>query len=150
MSYDANKVTLEWLAGFFDGEGCVSFNTRKTGATVKVNITQIDLELLAVIAVKFDGNGPYLKDHNSRVRRPCYEVNWSGKKAGVFLKKIQPYVLRKAPQVQLGIELASTYVGQGNALPLETMEKRIQLCEQLRELNSGTVRPDAQQEEYTN
>lgn len=134
----AARLTPQWLAGFFDGEGCVSFNVN---FSVKVNLTQVDQRLMAAIALACHGNGPYEK-RAKKSRRPCYEVNWSGDKAADFLRLIQDHSIRKRKQIGLGLELVSLMVGSGRTLDPENLKRRIEICGELRSLNSGSYRSD--------
>lgn len=72
------RLGLAWAAGFFEAEGCFSFNAR-SGACV--SITQTDVELLQRFASIVDlGSiyGPYTSGDRTFVRKPHYLYRASG------------------------------------------------------------------------
>lgn len=56
------RITPEWLAGFFDGEGSVSAELAYNKyATVTITLTQKDPKILALIMLKYNAGSfkPY-------------------------------------------------------------------------------------------
>ena len=104
----AARLTPQWLAGFFDGEGCVITNKRKHNLPygVIVQLTQKDAKLLALIALRFPGAvGPHVNNWGAN-RSNCYYIKWHGRFAIPFLEVIKDHVIVKRKQVGAGLELA--------------------------------------------
>ncbi len=97
-------LTTEYIAGFFDGEGCVIINKsgKRGGYSVRTSVTNTNLEMLKVLQVMF-GVGLYITSP------PNHRTVWSwqlgSKKAAAFLQKIRPYIILKRAQVELGLAL---------------------------------------------
>jgi hypothetical protein len=97
-----NKITLSYMAGFFDGEGSISILKRKKGDWnisyfLRVSVGQKDGETLGWIRDNFGGNVYDVKRDGSFV--------WaiSDSKAYEFIKLITPYLKYKKPQAELAI-----------------------------------------------
>lgn len=134
----SERLTPQWLAGFFDGEGCVSITNRHNGLKggkkpyprLSVTITQAEPTLLSLIGMKFcDERGLIycpVRKGNKREKKACYSLRMSGKHAGPFLKYIQPYVILKRKLVDWGIEMAELTGERGkrNLLNPEIKQRR--------------------------
>lgn len=146
----AARLTPEWLAGFFDGEGCVCarrvrLHGRPHGWTLRVNLTQADVGLMYAIAMQFKaGYGPYAKTRTTRKGKDStvYEIGWQGKAAIPVLELLDGLVIRKRKQVRLGLRFATTLVGSGNRFSTEVIAERDTIVNELRELNgAGPFKP---------
>lgn len=105
------RITLQWLAGFFDGEGsvCCTRNKRKRTWRIIVSITQNDEGLLEAIRTKF----PEFRFRRAQRKHGVGRVKGldlmiDGSKAAIFLEAIRPYVIRKLVDVETGIEFCRT------------------------------------------
>jgi hypothetical protein len=138
-----SRLTPQWLAGFFDGKGCVCTKNTSGGAgTLRVNLTQTDAKLLALVAMAFPGEarGPYAKYH-PRSTSVCYEINWTGKSARTFLERIKDHVIAKRHQVELALEMLNTvYCGSGNSLTQVQTNRRKEICDEMSRLNGNRER----------
>ena len=87
-----DRLTLPWLAGFFDGEGSVCCTRNKQGWRIIVTITQNDIALLEAIKVNF----PEFKFSNVRKRSKTkgHDISIESSKCSVFLEAIRPFVIR--------------------------------------------------------
>lgn len=103
-------MTDEWLAGFFDGEGCISGRTyfcptkyvKHPRVHIQISITQKDRTILEAIQKKYGGR---IYDK----QRGCSHIRWLGKdEMKSFLQKISPYVLCKKEQVILALKFIET------------------------------------------
>lgn len=142
----AARLTPEWLAGFFDGEGCVSARRLKpSGWNLRVNITQADLGLMYAIATRFKaGYGPYTKTRITRNGKysTVYEVGWQGKSAKPILELMEGLAIRKRKQIKLGLRFISTLVGSGNRFSEDVLAERDAIVTELRKLNgAGPYKP---------
>lgn len=87
--------SLEYLAGFFDGEGCVRFTT-----TPVLSITNTDLGILAAIWRRFGGA---LKRSKSDDRKPEWRTQYAwwvcGQRAVDAGNELIPYLREKRMQL---------------------------------------------------
>lgn len=106
------RITLQWLAGFFDGEGSVCCTRTRQGAykwRIIVAITQNDEGLLEAIRAKypeFRFRKAQRKHGAGRVRG--LDIMIDGSKCAIFLEAIRPYVIRKLIDVETGLEFCRT------------------------------------------
>ena len=102
-------LSLQYVAGFFDGEGSVGITgcKHKRGAGLhtwlRVTITNTDTAILKEIHERCGGTlskgrllGVGWKEHR--------ELRFLGWQAVVFMKKIRPYVRVKSKQIALALE----------------------------------------------
>ena len=131
----AARITPQWLAGFFDGEGSVTVGLRPGGQHfIAVGVSQHDLTLLTLIGLKFPGcNGPYPVSG----RRTSFEIRWSGDAAGPFLEAIKDFVVLKRRQVELGIEFVRTIGRKGKPVSPETRKRREEIQARVRSMNDA-------------
>jgi LAGLIDADG endonuclease len=99
-------ITTEYIAGFFDGEGCVDFKI--TGQArmiaVRASIINTNRELLNLIQLEFGGSiysrpnakNPHWKHFNS--------LTWINSDAVKFLRLIKPHIIIKLTQIRLAEE----------------------------------------------
>jgi hypothetical protein len=105
--------SLEWAAGFVDGEGCISIakqrylNNPDRGVSYRLNfcIVQNDLQVLQYFQA---GMGIHSKiypvkrlmQHN----RQIYTLNYSGVKALELIRCLQPYLVRKQLEARAALD----------------------------------------------
>jgi hypothetical protein len=119
------RITLEWLAGFFDGEGGIacyrtkSLPSKWTGIVhvrwkLKITLTQNDESLLDAIRTKFPEfkfSAPRLKPRGASKKqhwRPGYEITTDGGSCYAFLMAMRPLVIRKLLDVETALEFCET------------------------------------------
>ncbi len=135
------RLTPQWLAGFFDGEGSV-FICQSPGMKnpqLRVSITQAEPVLLVLIATKFDiPCGPHHRP-DPRSRKPKYEIVYNGKNAVPLLEYVKNHVILKRKQVELALEFAALILGKGfwrgNETPVDVSSKRVRIAKEIQELN---------------
>lgn len=89
-----------WLAGFFDGEGCVYIS--KNGKSIQISITQKNTNCLFLIKQKFGGSV-------SHKGSGCSVWRTSDKRTVLkFLRAIRPYSIEKSADIEIGIAFAKT------------------------------------------
>jgi hypothetical protein len=128
-----------WLAGFFDGEGCVHLQARfrkdrkAANYSLQVCITQNDKDILDEICREYGGQ---VYQHSGRV---CYRWRICSLRSLRFLNDILPYVRIKKGQVELAIKFCKT-IRQENlgstSLGIEVNAQRVLIRNRLKELNS--------------
>lgn len=148
---DNTKLTPEWLAGFFDGEGCICISIHGRYQSLRINITQADHELLQAIKEKYGASyGPYRKGRRTRSGRGSvvYEIGWYGNKCRSILELLQPLVIKKAAQVEIALKFLDLMWSRGgNNRVIEkfssgTFHLREELRLQLRDINhAGPKKP---------
>jgi hypothetical protein len=144
-------MSLEYLAGFFDGEGCVGVYPAHQGASyhLMVQITQNSTRaadaLLREISDRFGGSVGVVETRKHR------QLHWSigGDRGALFLESILPYLVLKLDQAII----ASSYHRRrppmsrdkrGRVLPMDHSDGRA-VCERLKALKKSdfTVMADS-------
>ena len=127
---------IGYLAGFFDGEGCVSIDQhlhmrrtrgRERTFSINVRISNVNLEVLEWIQSLVGGN-IYTHDKPKGNRKMNWQIYLSGKPAKQLFDAIEPFVIVKRQQIALAREF---YCLQGKRVP----QARAALWERMRELN---------------
>lgn len=138
-------MTIDYLAGFFDGEGCITVAINRTpGEKIKrgtpgkvyvkyslsVQLTNTDRSTLDYCQERWGGH-VYLqsKSKNSH-RRDCFVWRVNGKKSIPFLTDIKGHLRQKNKQADLALEFV-------NLPPTHNVEKRAELCDEIRWLNNS-------------
>jgi hypothetical protein len=105
----ASRISVSWsqedsayYAGFFDGEGCVTYRRPDSASPIiYITVTQVNPDILLSISTTF---GVRVCQHNNltrpRQRRFC-SVQLFGDKAYVFLTLLRPYLLVKSEQADI-------------------------------------------------
>jgi hypothetical protein len=106
-----------YLAGLFDGEGCVvitntALPNRADSYCLRVFLTMVDREGPGLFHARFGGNFYEKQPANPRHRRQ-YTWQTSGKIAGAALEAMRPYLRVKRDQVELALEFQARKVGTG-------------------------------------
>jgi len=139
MSKETRRNILSYLAGFFDGEGCVGIYPHRNSQTGKqyyeltITVTQKDRTILNLFQAHFGGN--IVRTGKPNIRR------WylSGPSGAIFLTEILPYLMVKAGQAKIALEFqrAKTArqlkgnIGRGNKeIALEEAQKI--LCQKMK------------------
>lgn len=93
-------MTIEWLAGFFDGEGCVRLEPHQDGYYLypRLILTQKDRQILRLVQSEFGGK-LYRKSASG-----CSAVNWYGAEAIRMAERLLPFSYCKRPQLLTLIE----------------------------------------------
>jgi hypothetical protein len=124
------RISVEWLAGFFDGEGSVSVQISYSAyATVSVTLTQKDAKILALVMLKY--NAGNVKSYKGANGATCHRWRVRGKSAEQFLTEIAPYTIVKRRQIEKALELLK-FVGKTD---LNSLGNRISLGRDITALN---------------
>ena len=91
---------LAYIAGFFDGEGCIMAFTHPQSKSVypRLVITQRDPAPLEWIH-------KYLGGYLLQDRRGIWRLRWDARKAEHVLRLIEPYLVLKRDQAKLALTL---------------------------------------------
>jgi len=129
------RITPQWLAGFFDGEGCVSIYTIKPSTPfgqLNVEIAQNDKGLLSAIQLLY----PEFRLRQPRKSAACWQLKAVGTSAKRFLADIYPHSIRKREQIGLALDFIETLVvhtQRRESCPKEKLAYRQALHEKLLE-----------------
>lgn len=138
-------LTDEYIAGFFDGEGCVSIGTR---GQCQVSITQKNPEVLYMIQ-EIHGGAVGCKE---RKFNNCYAWRQVSKEGvGKFLESILPHSVVKRKEIELGLEAVSRLrSGNNGCNPLTSQEMAVResIRERMQLLRPKKTFCHMQSEEY--
>lgn len=136
------SIGPEYIAGFFDGEGCISARVNNRGQViVTISIVQKGAHVLREIKDYFEYgclrrmSGESRKTHNLW----SYQVLGSEQKLD-FLRIIYPHLIVKREQTELAIKLMTRFVDMGNPrsakIPKDEKEVRVELAKRITELKT--------------
>jgi len=136
-----SAADLAWCAGFFDGEGCVHVGYKKRPANrgpwfhVRVSVNNTNRDALERLQDLFRGTICTRKPVENRKRVHGWYID--SKNAERFLAAIQPFVLVKARQVGLGLEMRYLLSQHDprRGVPTEVYERLVEIAEQVRQAN---------------
>ena len=111
------ETTIQYLAGLFDGEGCISIiranvkskneRARSPAYELKLHIRMTDPRPIKVFRDFFDTKkGGYVvrQEYKPLNHRPTYCFGCSHTKAETIIKQLLPYLICKKEQAELAIE----------------------------------------------
>lgn len=127
------QITPEWLAGFFDGEGCFTIGkARRTHFTPRATLTHTDRNLLEAIQIIYGGT-LHSKGFRNIKWKPAYMLVWGGTgKVQSLLKCIGKYLVLKQPQAELLLNWAEA-ISDGRAGRHGVSETELLLRESFKE-----------------
>ena len=138
-------ISLEYIAGIFDGEGCIHINLRRIKRfsprhSLKVTIGFFDKVGLLSELQRMFGGGTLTLIKRKGNRRDILVLIFQAKKAFEFLEIVRPYLKLKQTQAQLALLLKETYSPshRWKCLPKELLIKREVIRRMLHQLNGGS------------
>jgi hypothetical protein len=99
-------ISAEYLAGFFDGEGCINIAVRGRAKQVvlRIMLVNTDYEFLKEVQSEYGGRLSR-RQHKAKPHwKPFCCVTWTNNHAARFLGVLAPYLRVKRKQVDLAIE----------------------------------------------
>lgn len=142
------ELSLQYAAGFFDGEGCVSlFYTRirawrsdptkvVRGIKLTVLIANSDLKILEQFRAAFGGHINISNKVRSIKHKPVHAWRLTSSRVQEkFLRSIQPYSFVKKYQIDIGLEYLTTAKGLGQRPTQEEWDIRLRCLERMAKLN---------------
>ena len=134
------EITPQWLAGFFDGEGCVSIYRFRGKPKFLVSLAQKDPSVLWLIHEMFpESNKPTFY---GKKEKQVWHVIFNGVKAKRFLETIREYSFCKRSQIEMGlrfIELLLPYNQCKHGIPAENLAERELLWAQAKQAKIVSV-----------
>lgn len=105
---------LAYLAGFFDGEGCIEFGTRKTDSKVIISVGQTNPEPLLLFQ-KYFGHKVIKWSRLTKGGLQYWRYRFSkSEKVVTFLSSLYPYLIVKKDKAKLALELLDFKVNEDN------------------------------------
>ncbi len=94
------KTELAYIAGLFDGEGCIRWN-----GSPRISLTSCWPHHLMWISTLFGYGSVRIVRLKAGKNRTTFRLEMSGKNALGFLRKVQPFLMEKRHQADMLIEL---------------------------------------------
>ena len=113
------KTDLAYVAGIFDGEGCVCLRINKGRYySLDISVANTNEWLMQWLKFAFGGNfyAMQAKTRKAQNWKPCWRWTITGNKGSSFLKLILPYLRLKKPQAELAIKFQEARRGAGYLL----------------------------------
>jgi hypothetical protein len=132
---------LAWTAGFFDGEGCVSVESR--GSLLSISVCQQSEECLRLLKRRFGGaiNSESKPKPNVTLKNGDHVVwRWRlwGSSAYTFIRKIEPYSIVKKDQLKVALTWPTPYTNyRGILIPSRVKEQRLFIMHELRRIRKA-------------
>ena len=92
-------IELSYLAGFFDGEGCVLYD--------RIMVDNTNPYILEKYLIAFEGGRIYLKSPAGPNNRAGYRWVAYGNTARNALRKMMPYLMEKKEQALINLDILS-------------------------------------------
>lgn len=102
-------LTLEWIAGFVDGEGCISIPAAR--GYPRLIVTNTNLTILRSMRAFFGGAGNITQKRRGpgeRGVKPCWQWICWNRHARTVLVQLRPHLILKAAEADLAFEFYET------------------------------------------
>lgn len=133
------KEKLAYLAGIFDGEGCVGVSKtiiKKTNTFyhfLEVRIVNTDYAMMKWIVENFGGH--LIKSIRAPNRRNCYI--WRIMKSDL-MEELLPYLITKKKQIEQAILFTNTKGRMGRRITNSELKQRDRIMKRIKFLNNCT------------
>lgn len=129
------QMTIEYLAGYFDGEGCICIQMGKTPSSPSLRVTIVSGDEAVLHVFEREIGGTVYPTRQGRKRR-MWRWSLSGRKAADALRILEPHLVAKRKQAQA--VLACEWETHGGLLAYRGLirEQRMALRAQLSILNA--------------
>ena len=138
-------MDIQYLAGFFDGEGSVSIghSQHKSGSQtfqVRVQIGNTNLKVLKEFRRRFGGGIVTLKKYKAH-HTQAYMWYIASTKAIGFLKKILPHLVIKKSQAEFAVLFQTKLRTRNRRMKLSNKEIliRLEAVEQMKKINGRGI-----------
>lgn len=129
-----DKSTLAYIAGFLDGEGCISLSSNGTNRSVRVTFVQCDIRPLEKIQSLLGGAGQLTVFNSRRASKKKWKTHRykvSGPGAVYLLEELLPYLIVKKEQAEIVIKYQKTLNQKTHRLPQRLLQYRQSLIRNL-------------------
>lgn len=129
-----------YLAGLFDGEGCVSVRYNGRNYYLSVQFLMSNHEVMLFLSELGFGGNLHTRYPNGKNRCTRLEYAWtiSGKRALEFLRVVEPHVIVKKKEVEVALRYPLTYNVPAPVSP-ETNQIRKEISDELHRLKREDV-----------
>jgi len=112
--YDIEIPSLEYIAGLFDGEGCIMLSQFRGNSYIqlRVNVNLTNETIPTILHECFGGSLMIVPPKGNNKQQWMWRA--IGKYAGEFLRLIYPYLIIKKEQAELGIKFQNNRPGKGS------------------------------------
>lgn len=142
----ATQISLEYLAGIIDGEGCLSISYDKPGSKIsprfvaQLSVVNTNMKLLADLKKQFGGSIHSIRSgqigRSRRKYKPCGAWTKTATQAAEIATKVLPYLRIKHKQAVLIIKLSTRKTLQGRKrLSKKEIKARFSIWERCGQLN---------------
>lgn len=128
----SEQLSAEYIAGFFDGEGCVQIKNPRHGPgrvhLLSVSISNTYKPILEIIQRQYGGS--LLPNRRIAKGLTGWDLYWSARKAEIFLRDVYPYLVVKKEQVLFAfkfLETVSLYRGPHDSVSTSVLAIREEL-----------------------
>jgi len=136
-------IDLAYIAGFFDGEGCISLckvkddsYRRNYNYMLAIHVSNTKLEILEMLHREFGGHFQRIKNKTTPNGKEIYVWALTRRIATRFIKAIYPYLRMKRRQAELALEYRKLINPYGNhSFDPENWKKRDAIYHKLKTLN---------------
>ncbi len=128
-----NMIDAKWLAGFFDGEGCVCMRKFSHNASnrfqfpLDIHITQNESKILKEISLIFGG---------SVVKHPPHSYRWCCPRNKEFINYILPHSLLKKRELELALEYFNSTTPIGKHIHNDNFNRRLEIYREIKNLKN--------------
>jgi len=140
----SDNLSIPYIAGYFDGDGCITGQVQDNTAGAKCSTSSIDLELLNILHLRYGGSVAKIFDaasnDGSRVGiHDSFSWQLSLNQSVPFVSEILPYLLLKQTQARALLEMASLRHDRklGTKMPDETRARRFELLSIIKAANQN-------------
>ena len=147
------EISLEYLAGFFDGEGSISIGlnspkntprSKNPNHTLHVGAGNTNPMIIKYLYDKYGGSF-FTRDAKGNQRK-VWQWGISSRRAEKFLQELQPFLRMKQPQANLALAFMEHKIGKKG--PTQVSAAEIEIREKYRHelitLNGRALRQKAQ------
>jgi len=129
-----DPAQVVWCAGFFDGEGCITFANGQWGSDLHVSVSQRAPVVKPIQIFKDLFGGVVRETHVVTNVAEADMLTWSvtGYHAGGILATLTPFLVVKREQAELATQWVRLSPGRGNKATNEVRALRASLAEKVR------------------
>jgi hypothetical protein len=129
-----------YFAGFFDGEGCITCYSNRTGYyQIKASCTNTKKEVIEQMQVLYGGGIHVMEKSPLSNSKMAWQWAAGGKTLIPFLQAVLPYLRLKKEQAEMALEFMTTIGGYGERVSEENALIREQFRERFTALNKKGV-----------
>lgn len=98
-------MTPEYIAGFFDGEGCINITIsgKIKQTTLRLMLVNTNVDFMKRVQRMYGGRIS-VRPHKDKSWKDYCIIVWTGNEARRFIKIIEPHLILKRRQCQLALE----------------------------------------------